>query len=462
MTISKIAVYIAIFLCCACQAGQEDVSEFILPEPSCLEKILERGTLNISTFYNTTDYYVYQGITRGFHYDLAQDFANYLGVKLQIIEVNNNIDTAIQRLQEGNYDLLAVSMTQTPERKEQLRFCQPFFQTGQVLVQNRGNAPVKNMAELDGKEIFIPKSAATYKKVLQQIQDSLNIHIYITEIDKYSNEDLMHLVETGEINYTVIDENVAQASGFSMKNIDYSLKLKENISISWATSPEANALTAEINNWLQLVRKNGKLNYLYRRYFNNRKAVPHHTSKYALLRGGSISPFDALLKKESQRIGWDWRLLAALVFSESQFDPEAESEIGAYGLMQVIPETAEHFQVSDYFQPDSNVYAGVSYLQYLEKYFTSYVPDSTERVKFVLASYNAGPGHVLDAIRLADKYGKDPQTWKNNVDYYLLHKNEPKYYQDPVAKNGYCNGTQTTLYVEKVLETYNNYKNIKQ
>lgn len=451
-----------LFLCSACFDSEKGNPEFILPEPSYVEKILTRGTLDISTFYNTTDYYVYQGITRGFHYDLAQDFANYLGVKLQIVEVNNNIDTAIQRLQEGRYDLLAVSMTQTPERKEQLQFSQPFFQTGEVLVQNRGNAPVKNMAELDGKEIFIPKSATSYKKVLQQIQDSLNIHIYVTEIDQYSNEDLMHLVETGEINYTVIDENVAQASGFSMKNIDYSLKLKENISISWATNPDAGLLTTEINNWLEQIRKNGKLNYLYRRYFNNRQAVPHHTSKYALLKRGNISPFDQLLKKESERLGWDWRLLAALVFSESQFDPEAESEVGAYGLMQVIPETAEHFKVADYFQVDSNVYAGVSYLQYLDKYFTSYVPDSTERVKFVLAGYNAGPGHVLDAIRLADKYGKDPQTWDNNVDFYLLHKNEAKYYQDPLAKNGYCNGPQAYHYVRRVLETYNNYKNIKQ
>lgn len=461
MTIPKIAIYIAIFLCCACHSGQESAPEFILPEPSYLEKILEKGTLDISTFYNTTDYYVYQGITRGFHYDLARDFAQYLGVKLQIVEVNNNIDTAIQHLREGKYDLLAMSMTQTAERKKELGFSQPFFQTGEVLVQNRGNAPIKNMAELDGKEIFIPKSASSYKKVLQQIQDSLNIHIYVTEIDRYTNEDLMHLVETGEINYTIIDENVAQASGSSMKNIDYSLKLKENISISWATNPDAGLLTTEINNWLVQIRKSGKMNYLYRRYFNSRQSIPHHTSKYALLKRGNISPFDDLLKKESVRLGWDWRLLAAIVFSESQFDPEAESEVGAYGLMQVIPETAEHFNVSDYFQPDSNVYTGVSYLKYLDKYLTSYVPDSTERIKFILASYNAGPGHVLDAIRLADKYDKDPQTWTNNVDYYMRHKNEPQYYQDPLSKNGYCNGPQTYKYVERVLETYNNYKNIK-
>lgn len=462
MRITKIIVHIVIFFCFSCHLKRESPSEFIWPEPSCLEKILTKGTLDVSMFYNTTDYYVYKGITRGFHYDLARDFANYLGVRLQIVEVNNNIDSAIQKLQDNRYDLLAVSLSQTPERKEFLHFSQPFFQTGEVLIQSKADTTIRNIADLNGKEIFIPKSADSYKKVLQQIQDSLNIHIYITETDQYSHEDLMHLVEEGKINYTVIDENMVQASRFSLKNIDYSLKLQDSISVSWATSPESRLLTDEINDWLVQIRKNGKLNYLYKRYFNNHRSVPHHTSKYALLNKGTISPFDPLLQEQSKRIGWDWRLLAALVFTESQFIPEAESAVGAYGLMQIIPETAEHFKVYNYFPPDSNVFVGVSYLQYLDRYFISHVPDSTERIKFVLASYNAGPGHVLDAIRLAEKYGKDPQVWNHNVAEYLLRKNQPEFYQNPLSKNGYCNGPQAYHYVERVLETYNNYKNIRQ
>lgn len=460
MTIRKIAVYIALFLCCACQTEPQEIPEFIFPAPSSLEKILEKGTLDISTFYNTTDYYVYQGITRGFHYDLAKDFARYLGVKLQITEVNNDADTAIQHLQDGKFDLLAISLTQTPERNQKIRFSQPIFHTGEVLVQNKNQKKLENMAELNGKEVFIPKSS-TYKQVLQQIQDSLNIQIYITETDQYSYEDLLHLVETGQINYMVIDENIAQASGLSMKNLSYSLSLKENISISWATQPDAVLLTEEINAWLTQIRKSGKLNYLFRRYFNNHHAVPHQISKYTLLKKGTISPYDLLLKKESQRIGWDWRLLAALIFSESQFDPEAESEVGAYGLMQIIPETADHFNVTDYFRPDSNIYAGVEYLRYLDKYFSAHHIDSTERVKFVLAAYNAGAGHVLDAMRLAEKYGKDPHLWKENVDFYIRHKNKPEYYRDSLAKNGYCNGPQTYHYVNRVLEVYQDYRNMK-
>lgn len=457
----KITCCLLLLFCFSCKNKTQHLSSYIYPSSSHLEEILQKGSLDISTFYNTTDYYIYKGITRGFHYELAQDFANYLGVKLQIIEVNNNMDTAIQRLQNKRYDLLALSLTQTSNRKKILHFSQPLFHTGEVLVQHKNLSPISNLKDLHGKEIFIPQSAHSYKKILQNIQDSLHIHINIRESKQYNYEDLLHLVEKGEIAYTIVDENIAQAKHFTLKNIDYSIKLQDSISISWATPLGSKELTNEINLWLKQLQKSGKLNYLYKRYFKNPNSVPKSVSKYNLLKKGQISPFDSLIKEQSKRLGWDWRFLAALIFVESKFDPTAQSHLGAYGLMQIIPETAEQFKVTNYFQTDSNIYVGVSFLQYLDNFLRPHVSDSTERVKFVLASYNAGAGHILDAMRLASKYGKNPQIWKNNVDYFLLHKNEPKYYQDSLVKNGYCNGTQSYQYVERIFETYNNYKNIK-
>ena len=107
-----------LFLGTACQEPKKETPEFVFPASSPVEKILAKGFLDVSTFYSTTDYYIYKGITRGFHYELAQSFADFLGVKLRIIEVNNNLDSAIHRLREGKYDLIAVSMTVTPERQE--------------------------------------------------------------------------------------------------------------------------------------------------------------------------------------------------------------------------------------------------------------------------------------------------------------------------------------------------------
>lgn len=458
MQAKKIVIYTLLFLCFSCKNTKEKNPEFIIPAPLSVEKIQTKGFLDISTFYSTTDYYVYKGITRGFHYELAQDFAHFLGVKLRVLEVNNDIDTAISRLRQGKYDLLAVSVTETPERKEKIKFAQPFFKTGEVLVQHKKKG-IKKIEELDGKTIFIKKDAP-YKKLLSQLQDSLHIHIKISEVTGYSTEDLLHLVEIGEIGFTITDENIASALSISMKNLDYSIQLSNGISISWATNPENNILTQEINEWLKEVKKNGKLNFLYKRYFNNRNSVPHHTSKYVLLKKSDLSPFDRELKKESKMLEWDWRLLAAIVYNESKFDPEAISQIGAYGLMQITPETATMFHVEDYFTPDSNIYVGVRYLKYLDQTFSKYPLPPEEKLKFVLASYNVGAGHVMDAMRLARKYEKDPYKWDQNVAYYLKYKSEPKYYRDSLSRNGYCNGQQAYDYVHRILETYNNYKYI--
>lgn len=460
MQIQKIVLYTSLFLCFACKETKEKTPEFIFPASSPVEKILAKGFLDVSTFYSTTDYYIYKGITRGFHYELAQNFADYLGVKLRITEVNNDLDSAINRLRAGKYDLIAVSMTVTPERKEKIKFAQPLFETGEVLVQNKNKDNILQINELNGKTIFIKKDAP-YKKLLNQLQDSLQLHFKISEVSHYSTEDLLHLVETGEINFTVTDRNIARALSSSMPHLDYSVTLREGITVSWATNPVSNDLANEIDNWLSQYKKSGNLNMLYNRYFNNRTPQNNPKSKYILLKKGDISPFDKQLKKASKQLNWDWRLLAALVYNESKFDPEAESHAGAYGLMQVIPETANMFHVFDYFTPDSNIYTGVQYLLYLDHIFSKYPISPQEKLKFTLASYNVGAGHVKDAMRLAEKYGKNPYVWDNNVDFYLRHKSDPEFYRDPESRNGYCNGQQAYEYVHRILDTYNNYKHIR-
>ncbi|MDE5638325.1 MAG: transporter substrate-binding domain-containing protein [Odoribacter sp.] len=460
MWLRKIILYTLLLLCTACQESSKETPEFLFPASSPVEKILAKGFLDVSTFYSTTDYYIYKGITRGFHYELAQSFADFLGVKLRILEVNNNLDSAIHHLRKGKYDLIAVSMTVTPERKEKIKFASPLFETGEVLVQNKKKETIHQVTDLNGKTIFIKKDGP-YKNLLNHLQDSLQIQFKISEVSGYSSEDLLHLVESGEINYLVTDRNIAQALSSSMPDIDYSVSLREGITISWATNPVSNDLSDEINTWLSSYKRSGKLNMVYNRYFNNRNPQNNHKSKYSLVKKGDISPFDKQLKQASKSLNWDWRLLAALVYNESKFDPEAESYVGAYGLMQVIPETANMFNVFDYFTPDSNIYTGVQYLKYLDNIFSEYPISPQEKLKFTLASYNVGAGHVKDAMRLAEKYGKNPYVWDNNVDFYLRHKTDPEFYRDPLSRNGYCNGQQAYDYVHRILDTYNNYKHIR-
>jgi membrane-bound lytic murein transglycosylase F len=183
-------------------------------------------------------------------------------------------------------------------------------------------------------------------------------------------------------------------------------------------------------------------------------------SGFHSVNGGNISVYDTIVKQLSMKYSWDWRLISSIIYQESRFNPNADSWVGAYGLMQIMPTTAERLGVKNYKDPAQNIEGGILMLNWLNKRFVESIPDSAQRMRFVLASYNIGLGHVLDAQRLAEKYGKDRNIWDDNVDYYLLNKSMKKYYKDSVVQYGYCRGEQAYNYVNKVLTNYNHYLNV--
>lgn len=189
-----------------------------------------------------------------------------------------------------------------------------------------------------------------------------------------------------------------------------------------------------------------------------------------------ISEYDVIFKREAEKYGWDWRMLAAISFCESHFNPYAESGRGAQGLMQMMPGTARRFgiQDEDYTDPEESVAAACKYLQYLERNLTNKVlttvypelenaskatPEQRQILQgsllaMILASYNAGMGHVYDAIMLADALGYNPAVWNNNVETCLSFKTDPKYYEMSVVRSGKFNSGHTLAYVNNVLNTY--------
>jgi len=452
--IKNITYTLSLLLCLAsCKTKKEE--PLIIPAPTTLEQIDQRGVLNVCSYYNTTDYYVYKGIPKGFHYELVKDFANYLGVKLNI-EINPNIEESIRKLNEGKYDLIAMSLAVTDAREKQVRFIHPLFNTCRVLVQHKSDSIVQDIRALRGKEIFIQEGTSN-THLLRQLSDSLQLDLKITELENRTYEDILLKVENGELPFTVIDKNVAQIAAQYMKHIDYSLQLAPDSPVAWAVAGNAALLNEEINAWLDSIQKSEKFNVLYNRYYKSSYITSLHNSKYYKLKHGVISAFDPIIKKEAKKINWDWRLLAAVIYQESGFDPEATSPLGAVGLMQVLPETSVRLGFKDYQDPQDNIKVGAYYLKYLETIFSKYELDTLEQIKFTLAAYNAGPGHVFDAMKLAESYGKNPKVWDNNVDNFLLHKSE--LYRDSVVRFGYCDGRQTFKFVNNIIENYTHYKN---
>ena len=435
-----------------------------------LQKVLDRGRLIASTDYNSTNYFVYRGEPMGYQYELLKSFAKYLNVRLEV-KIINDLDNSIECLDDNDCDLLAIGLTVTRERSKKVDFSDPLSQTRQMLVQRKPKHwrqmatmdqierhLLRNPLELSGKTVHIQKQTSFLER-LTNLSDEIGSDIHIVEHPDASVEELIEMVNNGEIEYTVCDEHIALVNQKYYPDIDVNTPISFPQNVAWAVKKGSSALLDTINRWLDDFQKTVVSVYIYDKYFRNTRTINFAKSEYNSLSGSKISPYDAVIKEYSKMIEWDWRLLASLIYQESRFYPEARSWAGAFGLMQLMPHTAEKYGIDSLSTPEEQIRAGVQFIKLLDKQLEGKIEDKEERTKFVLASYNAGIAHVYDARRLAEKYNKDPNRWEENVDYYLLNKSKPKYYNDSVVKYGYCRGTEPYNFVYDILDRYEHYRN---
>ncbi len=442
------------------------------PEKRDLEQIRKEGRIRVVTNYNSTNYFVYKGTPMGYQLEILTEFANFMELELEI-SANNDLETNFSALRDGSVDVIASNLAATLLREKQVRFTEPHSFSRQVLIQQKyqpdeasGHDPVfneiiRNQLDLAGKTIYVQNKSA-YADRLKNLSEEIGDSINIVEISDYEVEQLIGLVAQGEIEYTVCDENLARVNLNFYPNIDVETAISFPQKLSWAVRENSPALLNAINNWLIGFKKTTRYNRIYQKYFFNKRSTHIVNDGFHSIKGGQVSIYDDLIKTASAKIDWDWRLIASLIYQESRFLPDAESWAGARGLMQLMPGTAERFGVASLLEPKENIRGGVQLLKWLDERLALRIEDPAERIKFVLASYNVGIGHVLDAMSLTEKNGKDPQKWEENVDFYLLHKSEPAYYNDPVVKHGYCRGEEPYQYVKDILERYEHYKNVMQ
>ncbi len=435
-----------------------------------LDAIRERGYLTAVVDNTSISYFIYKGRTMGFEYELLKRLTDHLKVSLRI-KLVAGIEQSIDLLNKGEGDILAFPLTITEERKEFLTFTDPHFTTHQVLIQKkpanwRMQPPalvekklVRDTTELIGKEVYVMKGSS-YKERMTEISKNLGGQINIVEDSASAEtESLIRKVATGEIKYTVSDQTIAMVNTAYYSNIDINTVLSKPQQIAWGVRTNSPQLLEAINVWLKEVKRKSVFKVIYNKYFNSpRTLLARITSDYSSLTGNKLSPYDTHIKKGAEEIGWDWRLIASMVYQESNFNPKVESWAGAIGLMQIMPETGDYFGVENLWDPAQNIKVGIRFLKFLDKQWAKTVPDPNERMKFVLASYNVGLSHVKDAQKLTQKYGKDPTIWHDNVEYYLLKKSDPEFYRDPVVVVGYCRCVGPVAYVKEVLQRYEEYK----
>ena len=425
--------------------------------PNDLPQLKDSGRLVVLTLYNSTSYFIYRGQEMGFQYELAQQFAQSLGLKMEV-KVARNVADMERKLINGEGDLIAYNLPITKEGKNRVTYCGNEIITHQVIVQQTGRQtrPLKDVTELSGKDVYV--KPGKYYERLVNLNQELGGGILIKKVtsDSIGVEDLIAQVSEGKIQYTVADNDIARLNATYFPNLNIHLSISFDQRSSWAVRRDCPLLAQAANKW----QKNNATSPAYtasmKRYFETSKSLPH--SPILSLREGKISHYDELFKKYAKEINWDWRLLASLAYKESNFDTTAVSWAGAKGLMQLMPSTAHAMGMPPGKEQNAeeSIKAAVKYLGITTKSFMQ-IPEP-ERIHFVLASYNSGIGHVLDAMALAEKYGKKKYVWKDNVEKYILLKSQEEYFTDSVCKYGYFRGTETYTFVRDIMGRYEQYK----
>ena len=436
-----------------------------------LEDILNSGVLRIITTYSPTGYFIYKGKTMGFEYELFKRFADRLEVDLEVV-LAKNVDSVIPMLNRGEGDIIALGLTITADRRELVSFTEPYLITHQALIQKKpenwrkltldqiDRALVKDVTELINDTVSVRKNSSYYLRVSElsnELGDTVHIDVLPGEI---SDEEIIKQVAEGHIKYSVIDYNKAAIHKSYFPEIDVNTPISLSQRIGWAVRKTSPKLLKRIDKELKRLKSGPDYNIIYKRYFENRNYFNRRMdSEYFTARTGKLSKYDDMVKKYANTLGWDWILVKSLIYQESMFKNNRNSWSGARGLMQLMPETAHELGVKDLNDPEQNIRAGSLYLKRMYDQWES-IPDSIQRIKFSMASYNCGYGHVKDGQRLARKYGKDSLSWDNGVDYFVLNLSEPEYYHDPVVNYGYARGSETFYYVKDIFERYRNYKAI--
>ena len=437
-----------------------------------LDEIRKRGKLVALTGYSYTSYFIYKGTTMGYEYELLEALAKHLNVELEIVIVQD-MDQIFDMLNRGEGDIIADNLTITKEREELVDFTVPHNTTRQVLVQKKPlnwqqlkiheleKKLIRDPLGLAGKEVHVRRESSYYSR-LQNLSDEIGADIKIVEAPgDMETEELIMRVSEGKIPYTIADENIAQLNLQYYNNLDVKTAVSFSQNIAWAVRKSSPKLHMAVNAWIRSMKKEPAYYAIYNKYYKAHQGVDYMVNcSKNLSCGRNISRYDKVIMKHAKDLGWDWRLLASLIYQESQFKPGAKSWTGASGLMQLMPATAEVFGATNPADPLQSLEAGTKYIKWLDNYWKPRVPDKQERIKFIMASYNVGQEHVADAQRLAVKYNKNPQVWEDNVAYFLLQKSKPRYCADPVVKYGYCRGREPYNYVINILDRYQHYKKL--
>ncbi len=417
------------------------------------EAIKERKVLRVLLRNNAASYFLYRGELMGFEYELAREFAEYHGMRLEVV-VPPSHGEMTSWLLEGRADI-AMGFIESDERQRRLgiEYSDPYHYANQhIVVQQEDSA--KSLADLDDRTLFVRHHSGYWNRLSEMQREGARFNLRETD-DNVETEQLIKMVSRGEYEATMAGEHLLDIELAKGVPVRSAYVLDEPAAHSIALRKQNPKLKQALDEFVKRVYKSEFYNVIYTKYFKSQRSMQR------LARGrvvdplqGQISPYDELVRKYADRYGFDWRLVTAQMYQESKFNPKAKSHVGARGLMQLMPRTAKAMGVKNTSDPALNIKGGIKYMDWLRDRFDSNLPIS-ERLWFTLASYNAGAGHVHDARRLARLKGFDPNRWFDHTEKAMLLLAKKEYARK--ARFGYVNGREPVNYVRDIRQRFEAY-----
>jgi membrane-bound lytic murein transglycosylase F len=414
------------------------------PAPPALEQIRARHELRVVTLNLPTCYYLGSQGTEGLEFELARQFAAKLGVSLSMYPVAN--ERAMQAaLASGRADIAAAQLTVTSDWRHAGKAAEPYAHIPQLVVYQRESAKPRSTLQLETAKLAV-RAGSPQERILEQMQRTVAPNLKWVETAP-SNADPLEDVDSGNADYAIIDAREFSFAHHLYPDVQVGFSLPTERPVQWIVRRGADDLLDGVNMFFQQLGESGRLVKLVQQATGEVRSFAYEESReFQTNLADRLPRFRPLFEQASEESGIDWRLLAAVGYQESKWDPSAQSNNGASGVMMLMANTAEAMGIKDRANPQQSIFAGARYLAEVREMIPDRIPEP-DRTWFTIAAYNVGFGHLEDARVLAQMDGKNPDSWADVRDE-LPRLAEARWFTK--VRRGYARGWEPVQFVDRV------------
>jgi len=412
---------------------------------SLLDQAQQRGSLTLLTRNGASSYFIGPEGGTGPEYDLAAAFADYLGIAIEV-EVADEFGDLGTLLQRRQGELIAANLTRTPTREKRFNFGPDYAEARTIVVYRRGQTRPRKLPDLLGLRVSVI-AGSSYEELLQKAQKVLPDLHWVSE-KTMGMEGLLLAIADGELDATLVDSNIFKINSQFYPRLNVGFTLAENQPQAWAFLPgDDDSLVQKARSFFKLINENGALAVIQNRYKENGNELDR-VGMFQFMKQvrDRLPPLLPVFQEVAIVHAMDWRLLAAMGYQESHWDPEATSRTGVRGIMMLTQRTASQLGINNRLDPEQSIEGGARYFLRMHKRIPARIPEP-DRSWMALAAYNMGWGHLEDARVLTQKQGGNADLWQD-VNERLPLLSQEKWYRQ--TRYGYARGYEARQYVENI------------